>query len=333
MYWGRQLEKLFLRVWPVLFVAVLSILPVIAGSNSQKLGGLSLEPTSIPSSLTLLGAGARWAAQSGNSTLFIDWEDNYLAHGNTDGINWGPWPAEVDMVNLTQSIAYVLNQSGLEVHLAGDLPSSLAGYDLLVIHAYWAVEPRHLTMVRDFIANGGGVILLSGVPEFFRCYCKDWWTYRCPTDNASLGMDEIFGCDGNYFNTGGYAIVTVDNPFGTSLLIGDTLFEGTGESNAAVLNPYNGSQIIASWNRGCTFAYTYAYGQGRVYFQAAFVPLDPCAQTSTANNRNNTNPTNDTDGQKGKVLVTPEIPFGTVGSVTAVGAAFGILAVFKRRKQ
>jgi len=28
-----------------------------------------------------------------------------------------------------------------------------------------------------------------------------------------------------------------------------------------------------------------------------------------------------------------EIPFGTIGSVTAVAAAFGILAVFKRRKQ
>jgi hypothetical protein len=57
------------------------------------------------------------------------------------------------------------------------------------------------------------------------------------------------------------------------------------------------------------------------------------SQTSTANNSNNTSPTNDADGHKGKVLVTPEFPFGTIGSVTAVAAAFGILAVFKRRKQ
>ena len=169
------------------------------------------------------------------------------------------------MAHWTQSVAYVFNQSGLEVHLAGDIPESLTGFDLLVIHAYWAVEPRHLALVRDFVANGGGVILLSGVPEFFRCYCKDWWTYRCPTDNASLGMDEIFGCDGNYVNTGGYANVTVDNPVGTSLLTGDTLFEGTGESYASVLNPHEGSQTIASWSQGCTFAYRYAYGQGRVY--------------------------------------------------------------------
>ncbi len=267
--------KLFLRVLPVLFVAVLVGLPVIAGSNNQKLGSLSLEPASIPSSLTLLGAGASWAAQSGNSTLFIDWEDNCLAHGNTDGANWGPWPAEADMTNWTQSVAYVLNQSGLEVHLAGDIPDNLTGYNLLVIQAYWAVEPRHVTMIRDFIANGGGVVLLSGVPEYLRCYCKDWWPYRCPTDNASLGMDKIFGCDGNYFNTGGYANVTVDNPFGTSLRAGDTLIEGAGQSNAGILAPYNGSQVVASWQLGVTFAFTYGYGQGRVYYQATFVNLDP----------------------------------------------------------
>jgi len=87
MNWGRQLGNLFPTVWPVLFVAVLAVLPVIAGSSSQNLGGFSSEPIFIPSSLALLGAGARWAAQNCSSTLFIDWEDNYLAHGNTDGVN------------------------------------------------------------------------------------------------------------------------------------------------------------------------------------------------------------------------------------------------------
>jgi hypothetical protein len=273
---------------PILFIIALVSLPLIARSSNPTLDGFGFEPATIPPSMTLLAGGARWAAQNGNSTLFIDWEDDYLAHGKTDGINWGPWPTEENMENWTLSIAYMLNQTGLDVRFAGDMPDNLTGYDLLVIHAYWAVEPRHVAMVRDFIANGGGVVILSGVPEFFRCYCKDWWTYICPTDNASLDMKEYFGCDGNYVNTGGYANVTVDNPFNAALLTGDTLIEGAPESNAAVLDPHEGSQVIAEWERGCAFAFTYEYGQGRVYYQAAFVPLDPPSYLSSDINHDGT---------------------------------------------
>jgi hypothetical protein len=277
------MKKRILYIVSVLFICILLSFSVIYGVNAAKAGVQSFEPTTIPPSMTLLAGGARWAANRGNSTLFIDWEDNYVAHGNTDGINWGPWPTESDMKNWTNSVAYVLNMSGLDVHFAGDMPDNLTGYDLLVIHAYWAVEPSKLAMVRDFIANGGGVVLLSGVPEYFRCYCKDWWTYRCETDNASVGMEAILGCDGNYMNTGGYANVTVDNPFGSALLAGDSLIEGAGQSNAGVLDPYSGSQVIATWQLGPAFAYTYPYGQGRVYYQAAFVSLDPPSRIGDVN--------------------------------------------------
>lgn len=279
------MRKSTLRVLSLLFIAVLASFPMLRGSNIQRANSLSLEPPTIPTSMTLLAAGARWAAQDGNATLYINWEDNYLAHVNTDGVNWGPWPLETDMQNWTDSVGYMLNQSGLNVTFAGDIPTDLTGYNLLVIEAYWAVTPSNLESVRQFLADGGGVVLLAGVPEFFRCYCKDWWTYRCPTDNLSFGMDEIFACDGNYYNTGGYANVTVDNPFGTSLVAGDTLFEGSGYSYASVVNPYNGAQVIAQWNPGLygmgdygltvAFAYTYQYGLGRVYYQAAYTPLDP----------------------------------------------------------
>ena len=272
-----SLKKCTLSILSLLFIATMLSFPMINGLNVSSTGSQSLESTSTPASITLLGGGARWAAHRGNSTLFIDWEDNYLAHWNTDGVNWGPWPSQAWMENQTYSVAYALNQSGLNVHFAGDMPDNLTGYDLLVIAAYWAVEPSSLAVVRDFIANGGGVVLLSGVPEFFRCYSKTWWTYDCPTANSSIGMDEIFGCDGNYFNTGGYANVTVNNPVGTALQVGDTLVEGAGYSNAAILDPYNGSQVLATWQAGpdVAFAYTYKYGLGRVYYQAAFVCVDP----------------------------------------------------------
>jgi hypothetical protein len=273
------------RVLSIVLIAILVSFPIFLAINVQRTSGSGFTPTSIPPSMTLLGAGAKWAAQNGTQTLFIDWEDNYLAHGNTDGVNWGPWPSETDMKNWTDSITYMLNQSGLNVTLAGDIPIDLTGYNLLVIHAYWACTPALLEEVANFIAGGGGVVLLSGVPEMFRTYCKDWWTYNLPTDPLSVGEGQIFACDGNYLNTGGYANVTVDNPFNTSLMAGDTLFESTGYSNAAVGNPYNGSQVIAEWNPALynipdwnitvAFAYTYQYGLGRVYYQASFTPLDP----------------------------------------------------------
>jgi hypothetical protein len=166
------MNKLVLQLGAIAFIIVLISFPLTVSFNVLMMGTQGLQNAPIPPSLTLLAGGAKWAAgQNGNSTLFIDWEDNYLAHGTTDGINW-TWPSETDMINDTDSIAYALNQSGLDVHLAGDLPDSLAGYNLLVISAYYAVEPKDLAMVQDFIANGGGVVLLSGVPEYFRTYCK-----------------------------------------------------------------------------------------------------------------------------------------------------------------
>jgi hypothetical protein len=279
------MKRPILQMIVVVLVAVLVGFPLIRGSGLLKAGTAGFVPSEITPSLVLMGAGAKWAAQNGNSTLFVDWEDNYLAHGNTDGVNWGPWPAETDMKNWTDSTAYALTQAGLNVTLAGDIPSDLTGFNLIVIAAYWAVTPSNLAPIRDFIANGGGVVILSGVPEMFRTYCKDWWTYWRQTDPLSVNESQILGCDGDYVNTGGYANVTVDNPFGTNLLSGDTLFESTGISNAGIADPQNnGAQVIAQWNPGLygmptdltvAFAYTFQYGSGRVYYQASFTPMDP----------------------------------------------------------
>jgi hypothetical protein len=187
------------------------------------------------------------------------------------------------MINETESVAYALNESGLNVTFAGDIPSDLTGYNVVVIAAYWACTPSNLAEIANYIAGGGGVVLLSGVPELFRTYCKTWWTYDLPTDPLSENMSQVFACDGNYFNTGGYANVTVDNPFNTTLMSGDTLYESTGLSNAGIYNPENGAQVIAEWNPGLyglgdylpAFAYTYQYGLGRVYYQASYALLDP----------------------------------------------------------
>jgi len=273
---------------PSLMVILLSTV-FIGFSDNQNLQGSTQEvkgrlyyqagfedfgmvPISLPPSIVLLSAGAKWAAGNGTNALYVNWYDNWITHHETDGVNWGPWPDEQLMQNYTFSLSYALNQSGLNVQFAGDIPSDLSGYDVVVIFAYWAVEPSQCSLVRNYLASGGGVVLLAGVPEFFRCYCKDWWTYLCPTANESLGMQEWFG-NGSYVNTGGNANVTSDNPFGTNLLAGDTLMQNCGGSCAAIVD--GDAQAVAEWENGNVFAFSREYAQGRLYYQAAFENVDP----------------------------------------------------------
>jgi len=128
----------------------------------------------LPPSLVLLGGGAKWAAGNGSSALFVNWKDNWVAHHLTDGVTWGPWPSESTMDTWRFSISYTLEQSGFKVDFAGDIPESLSDYDLVVIFAYWAIEPQHEPLIRDYIFNGGSVVILAGAPCHFTVYCKDW---------------------------------------------------------------------------------------------------------------------------------------------------------------
>jgi hypothetical protein len=196
--------------------------------------------------------------------LFVNWKDNWLAHHLTDGSTWGPWPTEEEMDSWGLTISHTLNQYGFKVQFAGDIPENLSSYDLVVIHAYWAVEPKHQSIIRDYILNGGSVVLLYGVPTYFLVYCKDWW----PLDRNLSPIQEWFG-SWQYATTEGYANVTVDNPFGTELLKGDTLIEEYGHTAAAVTKMHNDTQIVAEWGNGLTFAFTHEYGMGRIYYQSS----------------------------------------------------------------
>jgi hypothetical protein len=236
----------------------------LAPVSSQ--GITSVASPTLPPSLELLGGASKWAAGNGTMALYVDFKDNWLVHHQTDGANWGPWSDEADLDNLKFSVGEALTENGLKVVYAGDIPESLTGYNLLVLEGYWAVEPKHATLIRDFIQNGGGVVLLSGVPCYLVAYCKDLWPYRFGGSDLS-SIQEWFGAS-CYVNTGGFANVTVDNPFGLSLMKGDTLVEGVGYSCASVTWLSNDSQTVAEWGTGETFAFTHQYGSGRVYYQA-----------------------------------------------------------------
>jgi hypothetical protein len=233
------------------------------------------EATLTPCELLLEG-GAKWAANNrGGSALFINSKDNWAAHYLTDGADWGLWSTESYMDQTRVSVTQSLTQAGFTVQFAGDVPQSLSGYNLVVVEAMWAVEPRHRALFKDYIANGGGVVILGGVPCYFSVYCKDRWPYRAgewptgPGGTDLTSLQDWFGCR-YYVNTGGTARATVNNPFDTAILINDTLVTTDGYSAAAVSTPSNSTQVIALWDGGAIFAFTHEYGEGRVYYQASY---------------------------------------------------------------
>lgn len=235
----------------------------------------SSQSTSLSSSLLLLGSGARWAARDGDSALVISWKDNWVAHHLTDAADWGPWPDEAVMNNWSLSIPHALEWSGFNVESAGDIPENLSDYNLVVIFAYWAVEPKHSSLIRDYVSNGGSVVILAGVPCYLNVYCKDWWPYAAgwwsyEQGTSSWASTQEWLGSGSYLNAGGTARVSVNKPFGTALLTGETVFYTEGYSAAAVGALTNDTQVIALWDSGPVFAFIHEYGQGRVYYQAAF---------------------------------------------------------------
>jgi len=220
----------------------------------------------LPPSLELLGAGSRYVAPTGNSALYIDSKDNYLAHHLTDGSTW-PWGSVSIMDDYRSAISSVLEQYGFNVTFAGDIPPTLNGYDLVVLEAYWACEPKYAQIIQNYVYSGGGVVLLSGTPCFFVYYSKTVYT---GTDLSSI--QEWFGAQ-TYVNTGGYATAAIDHPGRSSFTIGNTVGFFPGDSAAGASNPSSDTVVWATWNAGGIFSFVHMYGKGQVYFQAAWTDL------------------------------------------------------------
>ncbi len=221
----------------------------------------TLNPT-----LELLAGGARWAAQNGNNALYINWEDNYQNHYSTDGVDW-EWKSESARYRWRRSIAAALESSNLEIAFAGDIPDDLNPYDVVVIFGYYAVEPHYAQQIKDYIQNGGSVVFIAGVPGFFISYSK---TQSCSTNLKYI--EEWFGAS-VYKNAHGLTRVAFDNPFGTSLLTTEIIYD-VNLKNGAVSSLISSADPIAYYDSGEVFAFTHEFGAGRVYYQAHLKLLD-----------------------------------------------------------
>ncbi len=218
--------------------------------------------SSFTPSLQLLAGGIRWAAQEGKSALYINWKDNYEAHHTTDGVDW-EWWSEARRESCYNLINAILEDSGFEITLKGDVPDDLSDYDVVVIFAYYAVEPHHETLIRDYINNGGNVVLVAGTQSYLVSYSKK---LSCSTDLGSI--EDWFGAS-IYLNRVGSSRVAFDNPFDTTLVSNEVLYTGL-SSNAAIGSLSNEAEAIAYWDSDKIFAFTHEYGAGRVYYHASF---------------------------------------------------------------
>ena len=219
---------------------------------------------SLTPSATLFGAGARWASENGTSVLYVDWLDNYYAHNDS---GWGPYWGEGYLAAIKNTTVTALEQQGFDVTCVADVPNDISSYDLVVFEAYYAVEPKHVSLVRDYLADGGSVIVTGGAPCYFSTYCKDMWPYITGGQNLAA-LQDWFG-SAYYINSGGRANLVFDNPFGTSLSTQTAFYYIDAYGAAGVASMSNRTQVLATWQDGTVFAFTHEYGTGRLYYQVA----------------------------------------------------------------
>jgi hypothetical protein len=221
----------------------------------------------------LLGAGASWAANGGKTAAYVDQYDNLLAYPNPY-ISMAGSGADLYLA-LKNEIVSVLEGEGLTVDTFATLPENLTQYSVVCLEAYFALTPADEPAISSYISSGGGVVMLSGSI----CYLA----YDCQNLNPGQDLSSVadwFGA--SYFiNTGGNAYVSAQNPLGTSLTSGEQLLAGVGDSNIGMQSMSAGSQVLATWSDGSTFAFTNEFGRGRVYWQATVFPASTIVQQPT----------------------------------------------------
>lgn len=244
--------------------------PADTDANTEVTGLLS--PANIPAgldpSMTLFAAGTTWAANNGTRVLYVNWYDTYLIHSSSNP-DWGPWWREGQLPEIKNVTVNLLEQLGFKVTCTGEVPQSLEGYDLVIFESWFAVEPTHSELVRDYLANGGNIAVIGGVPCYFATYCRDMWPYVTGGTNLS-GLSDWFGSS-QFVNTGGTAKLVVDEPFGTSLENGTTVYHIDAYSCYSLTDLNSDATVIARWADGLVYSFTYEYGKGRVFYQAEMV--------------------------------------------------------------
>ena len=133
-----------------------------------------------------------------------------------------------------------------------DVPSDLSGYNVIIAGGSADTE---LDVIRTYVEDGGGYVFMSAAAQTLDFETNSYW----------LGA-RSFGYEGLSTN----ATVSTDHPLGADLLADVLLMQQAPEESGAIwveLEP--GAERLAQYGTGNTFAYSYEFGDGRVYFQAS----------------------------------------------------------------
>lgn len=228
----------------------------------------TLTPTSLDPSMALFVAGTTWASNNGTSVLYINWYDNYVIHHSSDP-DWGPWWREGQLPEIKNVTVNLLEQLDFTVTCTGEVPESLSGYNLVIFEAWFAMQPKHSQLVRDYLTDGGNIVIIGGVPCYFATYCRDMWPYVTGGTNLT-NLSDWFG-GAQFVNTGGAAKLVVDKPFEINLENGTVVYQINAYGCYAISDMNSGTKIIALWSEGLVYSFIYEYGKGRVFYQAEMV--------------------------------------------------------------
>ncbi|XHH08247.1 MAG: hypothetical protein ACFCUE_11835 [Candidatus Bathyarchaeia archaeon] len=240
-----------------------TVLPLPTPTPSPVFELADLDP-----SMELFASGISWAANNGTSILYVNWYDTYCMHNVSDP-DWGPWWREGQLSEIKNVTVNLLEQLGFKVTCTGEVPESLAEYDLVIFESWFAVEPKHAELVRDYLVNGGNVVLIGGVPCYFATYCRDMGPYASGGTNLT-SLSDWFGSS-QFANTGGTAKLVMDKPFGTSLENGTSVYHIDAYGCYALTNLNSDANVLARWSDDLVYSFTYEYGKGRVFYQAEIV--------------------------------------------------------------
>ena len=131
------------------------------------------------------------------------------------------------------------------------------------------MEPKHAELVRDYLTDGGNVVVIGGAPCYFATYCKDMWPYVTGGTNLT-GISDWFGSR-QFANSGGTAKLVIDKPFGTNLENGSTVYHIDAYGCYSLTDLDSDAKILAQWADGLVYSFTYEFGKGRVFYQAEMI--------------------------------------------------------------
>lgn len=158
-------------------------------------------------------------------------------------------------------VGEILHEEEFELDVTAEVTHDYSEYDLIVASDIGSELQLMLPYIKEFVKEGGGYVYVSGAAYWSKLSSNSDW----------LGASSV-----GYTGSGESAHISVNNPFGTSLKTRDILKQqGPSESGAqSVSGLDDDANVLAEYSSGSTYAYSYEYGDGRIYYQADTNPSD-----------------------------------------------------------